>query len=78
MEEHYLFFSSPFVFLFLGRYGGEGAKSKRRTCLVFFFFLAQVGVMDNSQGPVQMNMINFATPEKNFNPKVIYFGFSID
>lgn len=34
--------------------------------------------MDNSQGPVQMNMINFATPEKNFNPKVIYFGFSID
>lgn len=34
--------------------------------------------MDNSQIPVQINMINFATPEKNFNPKVIYFGFRID
>lgn len=45
---------------------------------LFFFFLIQVEVMDNSQIPVQINMINFATPEKNFNPKVIYFGFRID
>lgn len=41
-------------------------------------FEMQVGVMDNAQVPVQMKMINFATPEKNFNPEVIYFGFRID
>lgn len=34
--------------------------------------------MADSQVPTQMNIINFATPEKNFNPKVIYFGFRID
>lgn len=37
--------------------------------------------MDHSQVPVQMYMISFAIPEKkkkDFNPKVIYFGFRID
>ena len=36
--------------------------------------------MAHSQVPVQMYMINFAPPEKrkDFNPKVIYFGFRID
>ena len=65
-----------FCFSSLGGGCGEGAKNEGRTSN--FFFLIQVEVMDNSQIPVQINMINFATPEKNFNPKVIYFGFRID
>ena len=56
----------------------KGQRVKGEPLILGFFFLTQVGVMDSSQVPVQINMINFATPEKNFNPKVIYFGFRID